>query len=362
MRQGKAMADRTARARAIQETIKRRGIDALYVDTIKNVRYLTGFTGSSAFVLITGDRRLFVTDFRYQEQSEGEVARWEIVIQKGKRMDTLRRLLRKLGIRKLGFETSLSFDFYEHLRRPGITLVPQRNLIENARKTKDDEELKAIKKAVERAEEAFLSIKPGIKVGVREREVALRLEEELKRSGCGNVPFDTIVASGKNASMPHAKPTEKRIERGDFVIIDWGGEAEGYHSDMTRTLLFAGGDSGEKRRIYEAVNRARHKTIQSVRPGMRTKDIDEVARSTIKKAGYGDSFGHGTGHGVGLDVHEQPFLSRTSSGVISGGMVFTVEPGIYIPGLGGVRIEDMVTIQGNRAVLLTTLKRELEII
>ncbi|MBI3592532.1 MAG: M24 family metallopeptidase, partial [Nitrospirae bacterium] len=171
-----------------------------------------------------------------------------------------------------------------------------------------------------------------------------------------------IVASGGNSSMPHAKPTGRKIENGDFVIIDWGGEADGYYSDMTRTLLMSGKALSEKVRVYNAVNDARRKAIESVRAGLETKEIDAVARHAIKKAGYGEFFGHGTGHGVGLDVHEAPRVSWVDSERISDGMVFTVEPGIYVPKLGGVRIEDMVTLAKGKGILLTGLSRELEII
>lgn len=351
-----------ARQKAVRKALKTKGVDALFLSSLNNIRYLTGFTGSSAFVLMTRDRGFFFTDFRYQEQAAAEVSHYEIGIEKGKRTDVLRTLLKKLGVKRLGFETSLPFDFYSALKRLPVEPVPVKDLVEELRKRKDDREIVAIRQAVERAERAFLSVKPRIRAGVREREIALRLDEHLKKEGCRTIPFDIIVASGGNAAMPHAKPTDKKIEKGDFVIIDWGGEAEGYCSDMTRTLLMAGGSPSGQTGIYAIVNEAREAALRAVRAGAMTRDIDRAAREVIRRAGYGEYFGHGTGHGVGLDVHENPRVSLLRNERVAPGTVFTIEPGIYLPGLGGVRIEDMVVVRKDTAELLTTLGRDLEVI
>ncbi len=356
------MIQQEIRIKNVQDIIRKKGIDALYVSAIKNIRYLTGFTGSSGFVIITKERGLFFTDFRYKEQSEAEVRGCETGIEKGNRILLLRRLVKSLGIKKLGFETSLSYEFYSLLKDLPVTLEPNPNIIENFRKVKDETEIGAILSAVERAEAAFLKVKPFIKVGAEERRIALRLEEQLKREGCKSIPFDIIVASGENTSKPHAQPTEKKIGKGDFVMIDWGGEAEGYYSDMTRTLLMAGNSLHEKIKIYTVVNKARKKAVSAAGVGVKTQDIDRAARETIKKAGYEEFFGHGTGHGVGLDVHEAPRVSWPKGDRIADGFVFTIEPGIYVPELGGVRIEDMLTLKGGKVRLLTSLSRELEII
>jgi Xaa-Pro aminopeptidase len=351
-----------SREKDIQRILSLKGLDAFLVTNMKNIRYLTGFTGSSGFAIITRDKGLFFTDFRYEEQSKKEVKGFEVAIEKGKRIKLIQSFVKKLGIKKLGFEKSISYEFYELLKGVHAALLPQKNLIEGMRKIKSEEEIGSIKEAVRRAEGAFLKIKPRIKPGAKEREIALRIEEQLKKAGCGNIPFDIIVASGKNSSMPHARPTEKKIEKGDFVIIDWGGEADGYFSDMTRTLLMDGNDLSEKIKIYNTVNYARQKAIKSIREGLKTQEIDSAVRNAIKKAGYGEFFGHGTGHGVGLDVHEYPHVSWNKGEKIRNNMVFTVEPGIYIPELGGVRIEDMILVRNGKAELLTGLSRELEII
>ncbi|MBF0558812.1 MAG: aminopeptidase P family protein [Nitrospirae bacterium] len=350
------------RIKSLQHILRRKRIDALFVGAIKNIRYLSGFTGSSAFMLVTRDRGLFFTDFRYQQQSAEEVQGCEIGIEKGKRLSLVRRLVKSLGITRLGFETSLSYDFYYQLCGLHVTLAPAPNLVENLRRAKDAIEIKALTRAIERAETAFLKIKPFIRTGVRERAISLRLEEQLKREGCKHAAFDIIVASGENSAKPHAQPTEKKIEKGDFVTVDWGGEADGYYSDMTRTFLMAGSGLDEKIKIYGIVDKARQKAIDKVGPGVRTGEVDRAARDTIKKAGYGAFFGHGTGHGVGLDVHEAPRVSLTAGDRITDGFVFTVEPGIYVPELGGVRIEDMVTLKGRKCIIMTSLGRELEII
>jgi Xaa-Pro aminopeptidase len=346
----------------LQKKIKLRKIDGFLVLNPKNIRYLTGFTGSSGLAVITPQKRLFFTDFRYKEQAEKEVGGWDIIIEKGRRFKTLVSIIKKLGLKRLGFEVSIPYTIFEILRRHVACPLPIKNLVEGYRKLKNQEEIINIIKAVARAEKAFLKVKPFLKAGVTEKEIALRLDYNLKKEGCRNAPFDIIVASGANSSMPHAKFTDKRIERGDFVIIDWGGESNGYYSDMTRTFLVAGSGLAQKKKIYRIVNAARQKAVIAAKSGGKAKDIDAAARDFIKKQGYAKYFGHATGHGVGLDVHESPSISHLSSDTILEGMVFTVEPGIYIPGLGGVRIEDMVLIKNNSAVAMTGLSRELEII
>jgi Xaa-Pro aminopeptidase len=356
------MSDHPLSTEKIRSFLRRKAADAFLVDSIKNVRYLTGFTGSSAFVLLTRERGLFFTDFRYQEQARSEVRGWEIMMERGKRIDTLRKTALNLGVRSLGFETSVSFEFYSELKRLRMNLIPVKRLVESLRKIKSDLELSRIREAVRRAEQAFLRTVPFVRVGAREQALALRLEEFLRKEGCRHAAFDIIVASGKNSSMPHAKTTDKKIEKGDFVIIDWGGEADGYYSDMTRTLLAEGPALSEKKNIYEVVNSAREKALAAVTVGIPARDIDGLARRTIGKAGYGELFGHATGHGVGLDVHEAPRISWTNAERLGEGMVFTIEPGIYKPGLGGVRIEDMVVLSGGKALLMTSLPRDLAII
>ena len=360
---GRAVIDYSSRIHLLRETLRRRRLGALLVTDINNVRYLTGFSGTSGFALIAGNETFFVTDFRYREQSAEEVKDWEIVIEKGNRFRTIQDLLKKNGVSRLGFESSVSYGFYERLSRTGPALHAVEGLVEKLRARKDESEINSIREAARRAEAAFLDVKPHIRCGTREISVAFRLEERLKKRGCRCVPFDVIVASGPNSVMPHARPTERKLMKGDLLVIDWGGEADGYFSDMTRTFLMKGDPrSGKKKEIYRTVLAANRRAISSVCPGLESKKIDEAARSAIRKAGYDEFFGHGTGHGVGLQVHESPRITWSESEIIRENMVFTIEPGIYIPGLGGVRIEDMVVVGKKKAHTLTSLPKELEIL
>ncbi|MBI4824328.1 MAG: aminopeptidase P family protein [Nitrospirae bacterium] len=338
-----------------------KGLDSLIITNINNVRYLTGFTGSSGIAFVTKTHRAFITDFRYKLQAEKEVKGWDILIAKD-RMTTLRQIIKKLKLKSLRFEASVSYEFFERLKTAGLRLKPMRAGVERLRAQKDSSEVISIKEAVRRAEQAFLEVMPYIKAGVREKEIALKLEERLKKNGCNRIPFDIIVASGENSSMPHAKVTERKLKAGDLVIIDWGGESHGYYSDMTRTLLIRGANIGEKIEIYNLVLEANRKGISTVSDGIQASVIDNTVRDVIKKAGYGSSFGHGLGHGVGLEVHEMPHITGRARGRIREGMVFTVEPGIYVSGIGGVRLEDMVLVKKTNAEVLTTLTKELKII
>lgn len=348
---------------AVIESLAPKGISGMLVSHIKNVRYLTGFTGSSACLLITRKERILFTDPRYEEQSKLEVRGFDIVIEREERPKEIMEKAKSLGIRTLGFESTVTYAFYKALLRKGIRVKGITNLIEEMRRAKNKLELKMISKAVERAEKAFLEIKPSIRPGVSERHLALRLEDALRKQGCAMIPFDIIVASGKNSAMPHAKPTDNEIKQGDFVMFDWAGEAGGYFSDMTRTFLMKGGkDVSRKVEIYDIVLQANRKAISSVREGTTGRMVDKTARDIIKKAGYGDFFGHGTGHGVGLDIHELPRISRFGRETIRSGMVFTIEPGIYVPGLGGVRIEDMVLAEKQGSTVMTSLPKKLAIL
>jgi len=346
---------------AITESLASRGISGMLVSSIRNVRYLAGFTGSSACLLITKKERIFFTDPRYEEQSKREVRGFDIVIEREEQPKQILEKAKSMGIKTLGFESTVSYAFYKSLLRRGFKVKCVSNLIEEMRRVKSRLELKMIGKAVERAEKAFLAVKPYIKPGFSERHLALRLEAELKNQGCAVIPFDIIVASGKNSAMPHARPTDNRIKQGDFIMFDWAGEAGGYFSDMTRTFLLKGGKGlPQKVDVYNTVLSANQGAIASVSGGIVARTVDKTARDVIKKAGYGDFFGHGTGHGVGLDVHEMPRISRFGRETIRAGMVFTIEPGIYLPGIGGVRIEDMVLAEKQGCTTLTSLPKKLE--
>ena len=348
--------------KAIAGALETKGIDGILISYIPNVRYVTRFTGSSGCVLLTKKDRVFCTDPRYEEQAKQEIKGFDFLIEKEGRPKEIIERAKALGIKTLGFESTASYIFYRSLLRKGIKIKAVGNFIEDLRKIKDAEELALIIKAIARAENAFLHVKGVIRPGFTERQVALRLEENLKKEGCYSVPFDIIVASGPNSALPHAKPTDKKIKPGDLVVVDWGGEAGGFFSDMTRSFLIKGRDLSRKKEIYDAVLQANMQAIHSVAPGLSGRMVDRAARDSINKAGYADFFGHGTGHGVGLEVHELPRISRLGRESVKPGMVFTIEPGVYIPGIGGVRIEDMVLVEKSCCRVLTALPKGLEIL
>jgi Xaa-Pro aminopeptidase len=352
----------TSRLALVREAMKKKKIDGFLVTDITNIHYLTGFSGSSGFLFITGKEHFFSTDFRYRNQSEQEVKGWDIVIERGNRIQTIQNLRKKTGTKNLGFESSVTYEFYNQLSQKTFQITAADHFIERLRTVKNEAEINTIKEAVKRAEEAFLEVKPFIREGAHERAIALRLEERLRKKGCRNIPFEIIVASGSHSALPHARPTEKKLQKGDLVIIDWGGEADGYCSDMTRTFLIKGQHISKQKELYQIVLWANRKAISSVIPGIESKQVDSTARTFIKNAGYGEMFGHGTGHGVGLQVHELPRISWNKSSPVRENMVFTIEPGIYVPGLGGVRIEDMVVVRKKRGEVLTSLRKDLEII
>ncbi|MCI4624795.1 MAG: Xaa-Pro peptidase family protein [Candidatus Magnetoovum sp. WYHC-5] len=337
--------------------------NAFLVSELVNIRYLTGFSGSSALLLVLEEgSAYFFTDFRYKEQSEYEVKDAQVIITKGKGLDFLKFFLKRKGINHLFVEDTMAIREYRSLAF-SFNVRVIKAIVESFRRFKNEVELANIRKAVTCAEEALISIKGYIKKGVSERSIALRLEEAVKAQGASKLPFDFIVAAGANSSLPHARASDKKIAAGELLIIDWGAEANGYFSDMTRTFIFDGSDIGKKVQIYGIVLDANKKAISAAKCGLTGAQIDFAARKTIEDAGYGQYFGHGTGHGVGLNVHEEPTISRYGGrGTISATMVFTIEPGIYIPGLGGVRIEDMVVVDDTSTQLLTSLSKEIEII
>lgn len=341
-----------------------RGVDGFLITDIVNVRYLSGFTGSSGFIILAkgrGGEGAFVTDSRYALQAEREIEGLKIYIEKRPAPRAVRALARKLGIRDLGVEDTVSIGMFNALSSRDLRLKAFRDPARALRAVKEAGEVASIREAVRRAEAAFLEVRPYIRAGRRESEVAWRLEERLRKKGCRRIPFDIIVASGPNSALPHARAAERKLSAGDLVVVDWGGEAGGYFSDMTRTLLIRGKDAARKKEIHRLVFEAQRKAIRAVRPGAGSPEIDSAARDVIKKAGYGRNFGHGLGHGVGLEVHELPRISPTSKDRLKEGMVFTVEPGVYVPGLGGVRIEDMVLVTQGGAEVLTSLPRGLDV-
>jgi Xaa-Pro aminopeptidase len=350
------------RLRKLRTSIAERGLDALLSFQPENLRYLSGFTGSSGWLLISGQNTILATDFRYVEQAKGESPDFEITRTKGELRDWLPSLVSDLGWHKLGFEANvISYDGYHKLsealktKQINLKLVPTTGIIEQLRSIKEPEELGFITKAVELADAAFEQARDIIRPGITEKEAAWEIEKILRQKGSEGIPFEIIVASGPNSALPHAQPTEKTICSGEPVLIDMGARISGYCSDFSRTLFLGKADK-TFREIYNIVLEAQATAMKEIKSDMDASQADRLARSVIEQAGYGDAFGHGLGHGVGLAVHEFPMLGPTSFDSLADGMVFTIEPGIYLAGQGGVRIEDMVVLENDKARVLTKTK------
>jgi Xaa-Pro aminopeptidase len=349
--------DRLAKLRKI---MSESGLDALLVTRREDVRYLSGFTGSSGSLLVAFGRSCLITDFRYNVQARNETTGITILIQKKDHFTAVRDAGERMGVDTLWFdESALTIEGLKNFKKKGIKLKGHADLVKTLRQQKDKQELANIRTAIRRAEDAFKELKADVKPGATEQELGLKLEYLMRDKGARKSAFDTIVASGVHGAMPHASVTNRRIKKGDMITFDFGAEANGYFSDITRTFCI-GRPSARQREIHELVLKAQSAAIQRISIGVPCKSVDDAAREVIKGAGHGKHFGHGTGHGIGLMVHEGPAVSPLSNDTVEKNMVFTVEPGVYIPGWGGVRIEDMVQITETGAKVLTTLPRELE--
>lgn len=348
------------RIHSLLRLMKTEHVRALLVTRREDVRFLSGFTGSAGSLLASPRGSCLITDFRYKLQAARQTSGITVRIQKKDFYAALAEAVRAVRASSIGFdESSLTVDALKKLRRQGIRLSGHRDLVGDLRRTKSADELRSIRKAIWRAEESFRELKKYIRPGARERDLALMLEMMMREKGARRAAFDTIIASGLNGAMPHAGVTDRRLRTGDMVTFDFGAEADGYFSDITRTYCL-GKSTARQREVHGLVCEAQKAAIHAVRPGVSCTFVDAAARDVIAAAGHGEHFGHGTGHGVGLMVHEAPSLSPLSKDRMAIDMVFTVEPGVYVPGWGGVRIEDMVLLTKNGPRVLTTLPRELE--
>jgi Xaa-Pro aminopeptidase len=362
--EGERRKSRIKRLRKLRTSIAENGLDALLLSQPENLRYLSGFTGSSGWLLISGQNAILATDFRYVEQAKGESPDFEIIQTKQELRDWLPGLVSDLRWRKLGFEANfISYEGYHKLgeaiktKQINLELVPTTGIVEQLRSIKEPEELRFITKAVELADAAFEQAKAIIRPGITEKEIAWEIEKFLRQKGSEGIPFEIIVASGPNSALPHARPTEKTIRSGEPVLIDMGARISGYCSDLSRTL-FLGRANKTFQEIYNIVLKAQTTAMEGIESAMDASQADRLARSVVEQAGYGDAFGHGLGHGVGLAVHEFPRLGLSSSDSLADGMVFTIEPGIYFAGQGGVRIEDMVVLENGKARVLTKASKD----
>ncbi len=357
------MGDFNARIRDLKASLGPRGVDGLLVTDLANLRYLTGFTGSSARLLLTKRGDYFFTDSRYRLQASAELKGLKVRIRENS-FEQVAGIVGRLGLKRLGFEGgSVSYDTYRLLKKSlsGVRLKSISGVVEGCRCVKDTEEVGLIRRAVEVATKGFKAVERRGVAGRSELDVALTIESVVKKAGAEALSFDTIVASGERSALPHGKASGRCIRKGDLVIVDMGVSVDGYKSDETRTYA-VGKATKRQREVYSIVKDAHDRAIDAIRAGVRARDVDRTARGYIRKAGYGRCFGHGTGHGVGLQVHERPFVNPKSNDVLEEGMIVTVEPGIYIPGWGGVRIEDMVLVEKDGCDVLTGGSKELRIL
>ena len=352
------------RIRELRSILSQKGMDAALITKRENYIYMSNFTGTFANLLITHDKAILVTDFRYTEQAKEQAQLYDVVQYQGNLNVTLNDLLTSNNVKVLGFEDDyLTFKAYDDLsKKLNIDkLVPLEGAIELLRLIKDSEEIELIKEAVRVADEAFSHVLKFIKPGVTESEIAAEIEYYLKKNGARGPSFDTIVASGWRASLPHGVASDKVVELGDAVTMDFGAIYNEYCSDMTRTV-FVGQPKEELKKIYNIVLEAQKAGISGAVSGLTGREIDKIARDIISDAGYGENFGHSLGHGVGIEIHEDPRLSQQGTVKMRNGMVVTIEPGIYVSGLGGVRIEDMIVINDDKPMVLTSSKKDMIIL
>lgn len=347
--------DRISRTKAALESA---GIDALLVTDLTNVRYLTGFSGTNGQVLVGPSEAIFFTDPRYEARAGDLVTGAEIVIYPARITDVLDDHLARGGISKLGVEGTMTLAERDDLQsRLGKDLVTTKGVVEALRRTKDADEVASLREAVRIGDEAFSWVLDRLVPGASERQIALDLEMRMRLNGAEGTSFPPIVGSGPLSAHIHHSPSDRTLEKGDLVLLDFGCKVDGYCSDLTRTVVM-GPASEQQLEIYDLVLAAHEAGFAAVQPGARGAEVDGVARSVIDDGGHAQHFGHGLGHGVGLDIHEAPRLHRISDDTLAVGDVVTVEPGVYIPDSGGVRIEDCVLVTEAGADVLGTSPKD----
>jgi Xaa-Pro aminopeptidase len=353
---------RLERQTTLRQTLVADGLDGLVVTHLPNIRYLTGFTGSAGVLLVRADSTVLVSDFRYAAQAPAEVGPSAAVeIDQRSVWDRLGRLLADQQLPRLGIEAH-AVTVRDAERLSGLTsarLVPTTDLVERQRAVKSPEEVAAIRSAAEVAQDALAEVLPRIRVGQTEMEIGAELECALRRRGSEWHPFPTIVASGPRSALPHARTSGRAVERGDILLLDFGAQVDGYCADLTRTVIVGAKADERQRLVHEVVQSAQRKAVEQLRPGMTGREGDALARGVLELRGLGEAFGHSLGHGLGLEVHEAPRLAPNAEAILPTHAVVTVEPGVYFPGWGGIRLEDDVYLAAGGAERLSDGRTEL---
>ena len=351
------------RLQKLRQNFAEKNIDAIFVSQPENRYYLSGFDGSSGFLLITAQKAILATDFRYIEQARAQAPDYEIFRITNNITDWFSRLVDGLSVKRLGFEAGhITFTMHDQLRdilnekQLLLKLIPVNGLIESLRAVKETGEIELIKKAVAISDAAYEYIEGMIQTGMTEKHVAWEIEKFLRENGSQPIPFDIIVASGPNSALPHARPSERIINSEEPIVIDMGAKFDGYTSDLSRTICLGIPDDNFKK-VYDTVLDAQLTAVSIITEGMTGEEADSSARAVIERAGYAEAFGHALGHGIGLAPHESPRLGPGSAEPLASGMVFTVEPGIYLPGWGGVRIEDTVVMEKGKAKFISKARK-----
>ena len=353
--------DRLAKLRP---ELVRKEVDGILISQPENIFYLSGFNNAEGYLLITAKNAIVATDFRYVEQVKKQCPDYKLFQITGKMSDWFQELISGLNIKRLGFESgAVNFGLYTQIseiissRKLPLALIPLDNAVESLRTIKEPEEITHIQKAAEIGDRAFEYVAGRLKIGMTEKDIAWALEKHMRENGSGSMPFEIIVGAGPNGALPHAQPSDRPIATHEPIVMDFGADFGGYSSDLTRTVCLGKPDEMFIK-IYGIVQKAQQAAIDGINEGISGIKADSLARDIIKEAGYSDMFGHGLGHGVGLVVHDPaPRLSTLSNDVIVNGMVFSIEPGIYLPEWGGVRIEDLVMLENGKVKLLSHAKK-----
>jgi Xaa-Pro aminopeptidase len=353
------------RINSLKKTLQENKLEAAVIFSTENRRYFADFPGSSGALIITQTNSILLTDFRYIDDAKSSSSsHYEVIQHPGGQLEqSVSELVKKMNLHKIGVEDSLSSGSLKMLENqlPGIEFSLIESYIMQIRMIKDESEINHIREGIRLCDLAFEHITTFIKAGMSEKEVGLELEYVMKKHGAEGIKENHVIASGERSSLPHGQATDRIIQDGDFVKMDFGAKVNGYYTDFTRTVVI--GEPTEKQnKIYSIVSEALETSLKHVGPDKKCNELDEVGRSIIREAGYGDNFGHSLGHSLGLNIHEKPAMRSTDETILKPGMVITVEPGIYISGWGGVRIEDLVVIRENGIENLTKSTKELQIL